>query len=105
VVPEDVNVTGTGQMFLFACSVVSTDSSVGISWLHNDQLVHNASGAHTNQSTQLEGDLTIVSSVLELCVTSQAHTGNYSCVVHQQQQQKEAHDFQVRGEPRLQVAI
>ena len=102
VVPDDVNVTEVGQTFLFACTAASTDGSVAIMWLHNGLAVHNASGVRTHHSTQLEGDLTIASSVLELCVTSHVHIGGYSCEVHQeQQQQQEKAHFQVRGKPLL----
>ena len=79
--PDNVVVSGLGQIFLMPCVAVSTADYINVTWQHNGRLLISSSNMKILPSTTVKREgLLIVKSILEVCVTNIEDGGTYSCI-------------------------
>lgn len=79
--PEDIS-TSIGHTLLLPCVVAATnDSAAAVVWKHNGSAISSTSLMSIREPVVLQrSGVTLIKSVLELCVSAMDVAGEYSCM-------------------------
>lgn len=78
--PEDIS-TSIGHTLLLPCVVAATNDSAAVVWKHNGSAISSTSLMSIREPVVLKrSGVTLIKSVLEICVSAMDVAGEYSCM-------------------------